>query len=186
VGIVGELPSAAAAGRLGFVSAGDVVALVGPFRPSLPGSELARLRGEALPDGLADGPALEAAAAAIAALRDAVRAGGLSSAHDVAEGGFAVALAECCLAGEIGARISTGPATDQDDALRALFGESAAGFIVSGPRAAIDALPPILETVVCGEVGGDRLTIDVGGERIDVALADLRAAWSQGLAGVMA
>ena len=48
-------------------------------------------------------------ARAIVAVREAVRAGAVSSAHDVAEGGFAVALAECCLAGAIGARIDTGP-----------------------------------------------------------------------------
>ena len=37
-----------------------------------------------------------------AAVRQAVRAGALRSAHDVAEGGLAVALAECCLAGGVG------------------------------------------------------------------------------------
>ena len=39
------------------------------------------------------------------AIRDAVRAGALSSAHDIAEGGLATALAECCLAGGLGAEV---------------------------------------------------------------------------------
>ena len=39
-----------------------------------------------------------------------VRAGALRSAHDVAEGGLAVALAECCLAGGVGARVDLGAA----------------------------------------------------------------------------
>ena len=46
VGIVGKLPDAARAGRLGFAQEGDAIALVGPFAPSLVGSELAKLLGE--------------------------------------------------------------------------------------------------------------------------------------------
>ena len=38
-------------------------------------------------------------------MREAVRAGALSSAHDIAEGGLAVALAECCLVGGVGAQV---------------------------------------------------------------------------------
>ncbi|MCX6386258.1 MAG: phosphoribosylformylglycinamidine synthase subunit PurL [Solirubrobacterales bacterium] len=186
VGIVGELPSAGGAGRLGFAREGDVIALVGAFDPTLPGSELAKLYGQELPQGLPDSPTLEVAAAAIEALREAVRAGGLASAHDIAEGGFGVALAECCLASAIGARIDCGPAVGDGDDLRALFGESAAGFIVSGPIAAIEALPEVLAARLCGEVGGDRLTITVGAAQIDVALGDLHAAWSQGLASALA
>ncbi|MEA2335048.1 MAG: phosphoribosylformylglycinamidine synthase subunit PurL, partial [Solirubrobacteraceae bacterium] len=53
IGMVGRLPDARLAGRLGFRHAGEEIALVGPFAPSLGASELAKLRGEALPDGLA-------------------------------------------------------------------------------------------------------------------------------------
>ena len=52
VGMVGRLPDVRRAGRLGFARTGDAVALVGPFVPSLAASELAKLRGEPLPDGL--------------------------------------------------------------------------------------------------------------------------------------
>src|SRR6185437_9253369 len=52
IGMVGLLPDARRAGRLGFARAGEEIALVGPFAPSLVASELAKLRGEALPDGL--------------------------------------------------------------------------------------------------------------------------------------
>ncbi len=54
IGMVGLLPDARMAGRLGFARAGEEIALVGPFAPSLGASELAKLRGEALPDGLAE------------------------------------------------------------------------------------------------------------------------------------
>ncbi len=139
IGMVGRMPDGHRAGRLGFLGPGDAIAIVGPFAPAQPASELAKLRGQALPDGL---PAvdLDAAVAALAAVREAVRAGALSSAHDIAEGGLAVALAECAIAGRVGAEVrlgdgwweSLGPSGAQDapswpegapDA--ALFGEGA-------------------------------------------------------------
>src|SRR5262249_17262168 len=74
------------AGRLGFARAGDAIALAGPFAPNLAASELQKLRGEPLPDGLPRFE-LDAVRAAQGAVREAVRTGGLSNAHDVAEGG---------------------------------------------------------------------------------------------------
>ncbi|MGB2711770.1 MAG: phosphoribosylformylglycinamidine synthase subunit PurL, partial [Conexibacter sp.] len=74
VGMVGRLPDAARAGRLGFAVEGDAIAFCGPFQPSLPGSELAKLRGEPLPDGL---PELDVAALrrSLDVVREAVRSG---------------------------------------------------------------------------------------------------------------
>ena len=93
--------------------------------------------------------------AAQAALRDAVRSGELASAHDVAEGGLLVAVAECCLAGGIGATLEEWPADDQ---LRRLFGEDpGGGFVVSGERAAIGRLAERMPLTVLGTVGGDAL-----------------------------
>ena len=66
--------------------------------PALAGSELAKLRGGP-PAGTL--PPLDAGGgrAGPPAVREAVRSGALRSAHDIAEGGLAVALAECCIAG---------------------------------------------------------------------------------------
>ena len=98
VGMVGKLPDAGRAGRLGFVREGDVIALVGPFEPSAVGSELAKLRGR---PPVGELPVADAARIRIAhgAVRARVRSGAFTSAHDIAEGGVAVALAECCIAG---------------------------------------------------------------------------------------
>ena len=65
---------------------------------ALAGSELAKLRGEPVEGPL---PALDVAGvrAAHEAVRAMVNTGAARSAHDVAEGGIAVALAECCIAG---------------------------------------------------------------------------------------
>jgi phosphoribosylformylglycinamidine synthase subunit PurL len=180
VGMVGKLPDPQRAPGIGFAADGDAVALLGPFSPSLAGSELEKLRGRlarALP-----GLDLPAQAAALAGVRDAVRSGSLASAHDVSEGGLACALAECCIEGGLGARIElagielagselagsklagselagSGLAgselTGADDV--ALFGEGPGGVVVSGPRAALEALPGAR---VIGSVGGDALEID--------------------------
>jgi phosphoribosylformylglycinamidine synthase subunit PurL len=172
IGMVGELPDAARAGRLGFLRAGDAIALCGPFRPHLPGSELAKLRGEALPDGL---PEVDVAAvrAAQEAVRQAVRASELSSAHDVAEGGLLVAVAECCLAGEIGATIDAGA---PDDVALRLFGEGPGGFVVSGPEELLRRLGDRVPLEVVGRVGGEALEVAVGGDRFAVPQAELREA----------
>jgi phosphoribosylformylglycinamidine synthase len=172
VGMVGELPDATRAGRLGFASEGDVVAFAGPFRPHLPGSELAKLRGEPLPDGLPEID-ISAVRAAQEAIRQAVRAGDLVSAHDVAEGGFLVAVAEACLAGDIGATLDLGPSDAME---RHLFGEGHGGFVVSGPREALERLGQRVDLDVFGTVGGDALDVAIGGTRLRASLEELRGA----------
>ncbi len=155
IGMVGRLPDARRAGRLGFASEGDEIALVGPFDPSLDASELSKLRGEALPDGL---PEFDLAAVRDAhlAIREAVRGGALSSVHDIAEGGIAIAAAECCLAGGIGALLELDPALAS---AAGLFGEGPGGFLVSGPAEALASLASTTTVRRLGAVGGEALVI---------------------------
>jgi phosphoribosylformylglycinamidine synthase len=175
VGMVGELPDVTRAGRLAFAAEGDRIALIGPFAPSLPGSELAKLRGDELPREL-PGVELGEVRVAQAAVRQAVRAGRLSSAHDIAEGGLAVALAESALAGGLGAEVDLG---DAGDALTALFGEGPGGFVLSGSE---EALAPFGTAArVIGTVGGDRLRIRTGEAQVDLAVDDLHGAHAGGL-----
>jgi phosphoribosylformylglycinamidine synthase subunit PurL len=171
VGMVGRLPDARRTGRLDFAKEGEAIALVGPFTPSLPASELAKLWGWELPGGLPPVD-LEAVIAAQAAVREAVRAGALSSAHDVAEGGLAVALAECCVAGGMGARVQV-----DDTSAQALFGEGPGGFIVSGDEQRLKSLFDRRTRVrVLGVVEGESLSIAAGEKRIEVSLAELAEA----------
>ncbi len=123
--------------------------------------------------------------AAQAAVRDAVRAGALASAHDIAEGGLAVALAECCLAGAVGASVELGdrlfaspgrPPGTVSGPLRALFGEGPGGFLVSGPAKALAELGRRTPLVRLGTVGGEELRIALAGTRLSLALAELRGA----------
>jgi phosphoribosylformylglycinamidine (FGAM) synthase-like enzyme len=165
VGIVGRLPDARRAGRLGFAQEGDAIGLLGPFEPSAIGSELSKLRGLAPVGEL---PAADPARIRVLhqGLRARVRSGAFHSAHDIAEGGVATALAECCIAGGIGASVRLPPGLDP-------FGEAfGCGFIVSGPAAALAGF------IMIGSVEGDRLSID---GLLDVAVSDLLVARESGL-----
>jgi phosphoribosylformylglycinamidine synthase len=157
IGMVGKLPDASKAGRLGFADEGDVIALLGEFEPSLIGSQLTREFGS-LPTANA-----KAVRDAQDAVRDGIRSEALKNAHDVSEGGLAVAIAECCLAGGIGASIELPEDFE-------LFGEAPGrAFVVSG------SAPP---GFVIGRVGGQSL--DITG-RLKIALSELQAAHDRGL-----
>ena len=101
---------------------------VGLFAPDIRGSELARLGGA----GAAERRSRvrrRRVCATQRAVRDAVRAGALASAHDIADGGLATALAECCLAG--GAR-RRGRARRHGQAAARTVRRGPGGFVVSG------------------------------------------------------
>jgi phosphoribosylformylglycinamidine synthase subunit PurL len=167
IGMVGRLPDAARAGRLGFAQAGDLIAIAGPFEPSAVGSELAKLLGRE--------PAGELPPMDMPAVRDAhenvrlkVNAGALHNAHDISEGGLAVALAECCIAGRVGATVRV---PDGIDPFAEALGRA---FVVSGAPEALEGLP------IIGRVGGDRLELE---GQLNLAVSDLREARERGLSG---
>ena len=172
VGMVGELPDPAQVSGSAFAREGDAIALLGPFEPSLAGSELAKLRGE-LDAGLPR-PDVAAVAAACAAVRDAVRAGRLSSAHDVSDGGLACALAESAIAGGIGCRVDLQRLRERGcSPEEALFGEGPGGFLLSGERETLEAIG----AAYLGEVAGTTLEIAAGDRSFTVGLDALASAW---------
>jgi phosphoribosylformylglycinamidine synthase len=175
VGMVGKLPDPAAVPAMGFRAAGHEIALVGPFRPDVAGSELEKLRGE-LSDGL---PAvdLEEHARALGVVREAVRGGLCASVHDVSDGGLAVALAECCIAGAIGAEVELPAGLDP-------FGEGPGGFVVSGTPEALAELSRRAAGAGfqrLGTVGGDRLVAAGSTASLALPVAELAAAFESGI-----
>jgi phosphoribosylformylglycinamidine synthase len=166
IGMVGRLPDPARAGRLAFAVEGDAIAIVGSLvGASAAGSELSKLKGADIAGPL---PRLDGAAAAAAheRVRLLVNSGALSSAHDIAEGGLAVALAECCVGGEIGARVTLPAGLDP-------FAEAPGrAFVVSGPAAALTGLE------IIGHVGGDTLDID---GLMNIGVSVMRDARARGL-----
>jgi len=117
-----------------------------------------------------------------AAIRDRV----VKSAHDVSEGGLAVALAECCFStlhrGPIGAEVRI---PSRLEVLRDLFGESSTRIVLSttNPAELLKRAGQMgLNAHDLGRVGGKRLTMTYEGERaVDLSIDELETAWRGGL-----
>jgi len=113
----------------------------------------------------------------------AIAEGLVRSAHDIAEGGLAVALAECCISGPgpgIGAAIELEGAI-RPDAL--LFSESQSRIVLSLRRRHFGRLRELaaaaeVPLTTLGEVRGRRLVIS---PLIDVELDELRRTWTQAI-----
>lgn len=181
VGVLGVLDDVGLRAGSGFVVDGSTIYLLGVTRDELDGSEWAH----ALHGHLGGRPpvvdfAAEQALAAV--LRSAVAAGVLDSAHDLSDGGLAIALAESVLRRGVGASVSVAGVCERDevDAFVALFAESTARVLVSvTPGSDADFLALVGE-VPCLRLGVvddsvDGLTIDgPTGRLLHVGLAELR------------
>jgi phosphoribosylformylglycinamidine synthase len=169
IGMVGRLPDARRAGQLGFCNPGDRIALVGDFNPSRDGSQIAKLHGSA-PAGALPDKDLAAIRAAHERVRQGVRSREFHSAHDIAEGGILVAIAECCIAGGMGAIINLPEGLDP-------FGEDfGTAFIVSGPTEGLEGLR------VIGVVGSRELVVS---DLFNVAVSELRSLHAGGLSALL-
>jgi phosphoribosylformylglycinamidine (FGAM) synthase-like enzyme len=178
IGMVGDLPDPGRVAPIALAE-GDAIALVGPFAPSLAGSELAKLRGD-LTDGL-PGSSIEAVRSGIELVRDAVRIGLVRAAHDVSDGGIACALAECALAGGIGVTVDLDGLVELRGGAgeACLFGEGPGGFVLALSDTELDAL--------CGrgrELGVDVLPIGrASGDHIRISAAEAELSLSLDAAG---
>ncbi len=181
VGMVGELPDVERAAGIALAD-GDALALVGPFSPSLAGSELAKHRGDLSP-GLPSLP-IESVRAAIELVRGAVRRGLVRAAHDISDGGPACALAEAAIAGGIGATCDLDPLIEARgcNGESALFGEGPGGFVLAGSGEALDALlreaaEAGVDFLRIGEARGERLEISAAEAELSVSVAEAERAW---------
>jgi phosphoribosylformylglycinamidine synthase II len=181
IGMVGELPDPRRAVGIA-PAAGDAVALVGPFSPSLAGSELAKLRGDLGP-GL-PGVDFAEVRTAIELVRDTARQGRITAAHDVSDGGLACALAECAIAGGIGIRADLDPLVELrgGSGESALFGEGPGGFVITGPAAELARLADEGEragvsVLRIGEVDGHAIELAAAETELTVPLGDAESAW---------
>lgn len=105
--------------------AGDFVYVIGDTKTEFGGSELQKLMNGRI-FGQAPSIDLEVEAARQKALLQAIQAGLVASAHDVAEGGLAVAIAETTFGTNLGVNV-----TLEGSATTALFSESQSRFVVT-------------------------------------------------------
>jgi phosphoribosylformylglycinamidine synthase len=155
----------------GWRSAGETVVLLGETRAEFGGSAWASVVHGHL-GGRPPAVDLPAERALGELLGTLARDGSVTSAHDLADGGLAQALAESALRHRVGATLHL-----DGDAFTALFSESAARAVVTtGDPAAVRSAAEKsgVHVTELGTTGGDRLWVD----GLELGLAELRAAWS--------
>jgi phosphoribosylformylglycinamidine synthase len=187
VGMVGLLDDIGHATGQGFREAGDWILLLGTTGNDLGGSAYLKL-GHGVVAGPPPALDLESERTVQACCREAIRAGLVRSAHDCADGGLAVALAESALTGEEGARgfrvDLAGVPIEGDLRLDSLlFGETPSRILLT---ARDDDVPELMALAlrhgaavgILGQVTDGRLTMKLGDQAIfDEAASDLAAIW---------
>jgi len=176
IGMVGLLDDVARRCPAGFQQEGDLVFLLGETAEELGGSEYLRVMGRTA-SGRPPRLDLWAEWRLQQALLECTGKGLISSAHDVAEGGLLVALAEAGLFGDLGARC---PAlSGQVSAAALCFGESQGRIIVTLTARRVPDVKNIMTShqvpfQALGVVGGEELQV---GSAVRVRLEALREAW---------
>jgi phosphoribosylformylglycinamidine synthase len=187
VGMVGLLEDVEKRIRMPFRREGDVLALLGETRDEVGGSEFLRVI-----RGRDEGPCPEVDLAAekrlielLATLAEEAR---LASAHDISDGGLAVALAECAMTSDLGADVTL-QSTVRPSAV--LFGETTARALVSFGPEEERIVREIAERLgvpfgILGTVGGDRLRITLEDRvLIGESVASLNDTWTNAFARAM-
>lgn len=182
VGMVGLLENVEKHCTMWFKNEGDVIFLLGDFTPSLGGSEyLAQIH-----NIVAGRPPIldfEREIRVQKTCRTGISRGLINSAHDISDGGLAIALAECCLArpdGLLGASVVLEREGREDEVL---FGESASSIIVTVSEDNVETLQQIakeysIPASIIGRVGGRMLAIN---DWVTVDLADLNSLWHKSI-----
>ena len=180
VGVLGVIDDIRRRVTQGFTQDGDHVLLLGETREELGGSTWA----DVVHDHLGGRPPvvdLAAEQALAALLRDAAQRGLLTAAHDLSDGGLAMALVEGCLSRDVGVHV------ELDDPFIDLFSESSARAIVVVAEDRHDDLVALaeehgVELSSIGRTGGD--AFEVAGQ-FEVPLVELRADWEATLPAVL-
>jgi phosphoribosylformylglycinamidine synthase len=180
IGMVGLLEDVTTAVRAHFAAPEDAIVLLGAGEGELGGSEYLAVR-HGLERGSPPALDLERERRLCECLVALASSRLLRSAHDLSQGGLAVALAECAIGSGIGLEVVVPDAPGRVEAH--LFGESAARAVVS---CAPSQLPALLECArelgvparEIGRTGGDRIRIAPG---VDVGLAEAHDVWSRTL-----
>jgi phosphoribosylformylglycinamidine synthase len=115
----------------------------------------------------------------------AIKRGVVNSAHDCANGGLAITLAESCLRRGLGFKGDRWQFSDRLDA--ALFGEAQSRIVISVDQDKVQQLQALatgqgVPLTRLGTVGGKRFIID---GYIDLPLEEMAAVWRQSLEKIL-
>ena len=124
------------------------------------------------------------------ACREAIRDGLLDVAHDCSDGGLAVALAEMCIAGGVGAQVKLDEIHERHRHMRSdviLFSEDPSRIIVGIPQDKVGQLEGKAASlgarlVRLGVTGGNNVTFSrEHRDVVDLLVTEIGAAWRDGL-----
>jgi len=183
IGCAGLVDDVSRLSTMGFKDDGDLVLVLGEDKGELGGSEYLQMQ-YGLVRGKPPVVDLEREKALQELVRELIRVGLLKSAHDISEGGLAIALAECALCGERGIEVNLSTLQRPD---AALFSESQGRAVVSISSDNLEAVLTTAEqygvpATVLGTVGGESLLIRVNGEEVaDVPLSQCADHYRWGL-----
>ncbi|MDN5767002.1 MAG: phosphoribosylformylglycinamidine synthase subunit PurL [Humibacillus sp.] len=176
IGVLGVMADVARRTGSGFRTDGSHVYLLGATRDELGGSEWAHVIHKHL-GGAPPTVDLAAEQALGAVLVAAADAGVLESAHDLSDGGLAIALAEAVMRHGVGVTVDGLDRVGEGlDAFTALFSESVARVLVSVPAGQAGAFEALVGEVPCvriGATGGRDLEV---ADQFTVSIAELQTA----------
>ncbi len=168
---------------MNFKHYGNHIVILGETKSEMGGSEYYEYI-HGLTGGIAPRIDFDKEKATMHAVLEAIRKGLVKTVHDVSKGGIAVALAEMCISGSIGASIDCTkiPAHDlRIDEL--LFSETHSRFVIETDDANIDEFLSIMKKAgiaynIIGKVGGDALKFNKNKEELmSIPLSDLKDSW---------
>lgn len=176
IGLVGLVEDLSHVTTQDVKASGDIVYLIGETMTEFGGSELQKMV-EGRIFGKAPSIDLQVEVARQDALLTAIQSGLVASAHDIAEGGFAVALAEKTF----GAKNLGVDVTITGSAITALFSESQSRFIVTVKEQHVKAFEEIVKDAVnIGTVTSDTSVLirnEQGEEWVSGSVEEFRSAW---------
>ncbi len=181
IGMVGIIDDVSYVREQFFKNEGDIIILMGENIEDIDGSEYLKILydidGNRPPD-----IDLNLELSLQNACLEAIRKGIILSAHDVSDGGLAIAIVESC--SHIGARVELKDDIRMD---ALLFGESQSRIIVSIKDKDLADFEKIADKYsipfnIIGTVGGNRVIIN---DRIDISIKDIKRKWMNRLKGVI-
>jgi len=187
VGMVGLVRDLDHITTQGFRNEGDVIFLLGETKAELGGSEFQYVI-HGVTEGRPPQIDLNTEKKLLDAVLESIREGLVASAHDLSDGGLAVALAESCISGKTGAKVNVATALRPDIAL---FSESQSRILLSASPEHATALKRKLQdrgipVQELGTVQGTELVVSVNGKTaIHSPVDELEKVWKDAIPCLM-
>ncbi|NHN29775.1 phosphoribosylformylglycinamidine synthase subunit PurL [Paenibacillus agricola] len=171
----------------GFKNEGDIILLLGDTKAELGGSEFQYVL-HGVTEGRPPQIDLDVEKTLLSTVLGAIQKGYVASAHDLSDGGLAVALAESCISGRLGAKVDFSTELRNDIAL---FSESQSRILLSAAPDQAEALKQwITEQGVpyqqLGQVQGTELQIDINAKPVvQSPVVQLEKVWKDAIPCLM-